>query len=99
VRRPFRQAAHRTHRWRLDTLRTAQEATASEKAAPIGEPHPFTEAAASLDGDIMSAALRQERPMSAPGGMIVAIVPVNDGRSATRNLPDFHATRLELVCR
>jgi predicted nucleic acid-binding protein len=45
-----------------------------------------------------SAALRQGRPMSAPDGMIAAIVRLNGGRLATRNLPDFETTGLELVC-
>lgn len=58
---------------------------------------PFTEAAALAYGEIMSTALRQGRPMSAPGGMIAAIVRVNGGRLATRNLPDFGTTGLDLV--
>jgi predicted nucleic acid-binding protein len=59
---------------------------------------PFTEAAALAYGDIMSAALRGGRPMTAPDGMIAAIARVNDGRLATRNLPDFETTGLELIC-
>ena len=58
---------------------------------------PFTEAAALAYGDIMSAALRQGRPMTAPDGMIAAIAHINGGRLATRNLTDFKATGLELV--
>ena len=58
---------------------------------------PFTEAAALGYGDIMSAALRGGRPMSAPDGMIAAIAR-NGGRLATRNLPDFETTGLELIC-
>jgi predicted nucleic acid-binding protein len=58
----------------------------------------FTEAAALAYGDIMSTALRQGRPMSAPDGMIAAIARTNGGRLATRNLPDFATTGLELVC-
>jgi len=58
---------------------------------------PFTEAAALAYGDIMSAALRQGRPMTAPDGMIAAIVRLNGGRLATRNLPDFETTGLELI--
>lgn len=58
---------------------------------------PFTEAAALAYGDIMSAALRQGRPMTAPDGMIAAITRVNGGRLATRNLADFHTTGLELL--
>ena len=50
---------------------------------------PFTEAAALAYGNIMSAALRQGRPMTAPDGMIAAIVRINNGRLATQNLPDF----------
>jgi predicted nucleic acid-binding protein len=59
---------------------------------------PLTEAAALGYGDIMSVALRQGRPMTAPDGMIAAIVRINDGRLATRNLPDFETTGLELIC-
>ncbi|MBV8937982.1 MAG: type II toxin-antitoxin system VapC family toxin [Alphaproteobacteria bacterium] len=58
---------------------------------------PFTEAAALAYGDIMSAALRGGRPMTAPDGMIAAIVRINGGRLATRNLPDFETTALDLV--
>ena len=58
----------------------------------------FTEAAALAYGDIMSAALRQGRPMTAPDGMIAAIARINGGRLATRNLADFSTTGLELVC-
>jgi predicted nucleic acid-binding protein len=59
---------------------------------------PFTEAAALAYGDIMSAALRQGRSMTAPDGMIAAIARLNGGRLATRNLPDFETTGLELIC-
>ena len=59
---------------------------------------PFTEAAALAYGDVMSAALRQGRPMTAPDGMIAAIARINGGRLATRNLPDFETTGLELIC-
>ena len=59
---------------------------------------PFTEAAALAYGDIMSAALRQGQPITAPDGMIAAIVRINAGRLATRNLPDFETTGLELIC-
>jgi predicted nucleic acid-binding protein len=59
---------------------------------------PFTEAAALTYGDIMSAALRGGRPMTASDGMIAAIARINDGRLATRNLPDFETTGLELIC-
>jgi predicted nucleic acid-binding protein len=58
----------------------------------------FTEAAALTYGDIMSTALRQGRPMTAPDEMIVAIVRTDGGRLATRNLPDFATTGIELVC-
>ena len=58
---------------------------------------PFTEAAALAYGDIMSTALRQSRPMSAPDGMIAAIARINGGSLATRNLPDFATTGLDLV--
>ena len=59
---------------------------------------PFTEATALAYGDIMSAALRQGRPMTAPDGMIAAIARINGGRLATRNLADFETTGLELIC-
>lgn len=59
---------------------------------------PFTETAALAYGEIMSAALRQGRPMSAQDGMIAAIALTNGGRLATRNLTDFATTGLELVC-
>jgi predicted nucleic acid-binding protein len=58
---------------------------------------PFTERAALAYGELMSAALRTGRPMSAPDGMIAAIARVNGGHLATRNIPDFEATGLELV--
>ncbi|HEY3778468.1 MAG TPA: type II toxin-antitoxin system VapC family toxin [Rhizomicrobium sp.] len=57
----------------------------------------FTEAAALACGDIMSTALRQGRPMTAPDGMIAAIARVNHGRLATRNVSDFATTGLDLV--
>ena len=59
---------------------------------------PFTEVAALAYGDIMSAALRQGRPMTAPDGRIAGIARINGGRLATRNLPDFETTGLELIC-
>jgi predicted nucleic acid-binding protein len=59
---------------------------------------PFTEAAALAPyGDIMATALRGGRPMTAPDGMIAAIARINGGRLATRNLPDFETTELELI--
>jgi hypothetical protein len=57
----------------------------------------LTEAAALAYGDIMAAAARQGKGMSAPDGMIAAIARVNGGRLATRNLGDFATTGLELV--
>ena len=59
---------------------------------------PLTEAAALAYGDIMSAALRQSRPMSAPDGMIAAIARINGGRLATRNSSHFATTGLDVVC-
>ena len=53
----------------------------------------FTEAAALAYDDIMSAALRQGRPMTAPDGMIAAIARLNGGRLAARNLSDFENDR------
>jgi predicted nucleic acid-binding protein len=58
---------------------------------------PWTEAAALAYADMMSAALRQGRPMTAPDGMIAAIAHINGGRLATRNLPDFGTTGLDLI--
>ncbi|ARQ13905.1 toxin/antitoxin system PilT domain-containing protein (plasmid) [Rhizobium etli] len=57
----------------------------------------LTEEAALAYGDIMGAAARQGRGMSAPDGMIAAIARVNGGRLATRNLSDFAGTGLELI--
>ncbi len=57
----------------------------------------LTEEAALAYGEIMGAAVRQGRAMSAPDGMIAAIARVNGGRLATRNLKDFRITGLELV--
>lgn len=59
---------------------------------------PFTEAAALDYGDIMSASLRQGRPMSAPDGMIASIARINGGSLATRNAADFETTGLNLIC-
>jgi predicted nucleic acid-binding protein len=57
----------------------------------------LTEQAALAYGDIMGAASRQGLGMSAPDGMIAAIVRVNGGRLATRNIADFEATGLDLI--
>lgn len=57
----------------------------------------LTESAALAYGEIMGAAVRQGRPMSAPDGMIAAITRVNGGRLATRNLDDFATTGLDLT--
>ncbi|HEY0123056.1 MAG TPA: type II toxin-antitoxin system VapC family toxin [Rhizobium sp.] len=57
----------------------------------------LTEEAALTYGDIMGIAKRQGRPMSTADGMIAAIARVNGGRLATRNLPDFQTTGLELI--
>ena len=57
----------------------------------------LTEDAALAYGDIMGTAKRQGRPMSTADGMIAAIAHVNGGRLATRNLPDFQTTGLELI--
>lgn len=58
----------------------------------------FTEMAALAYGEIMGEALRSGQPITAPDGMIAAIVRVNRGRLATRNVADFGTTGLELVC-
>ena len=57
----------------------------------------LTEEAALAYGEIMGAAVRQGRPMSAPDGMIAAIARVNNGRLATRNGVDFLTTGLDIV--
>jgi predicted nucleic acid-binding protein len=57
----------------------------------------LTEEAAVAYGDIMGAASRQGLGMSAPDGMIAAIVRVNGGGLATRNLAGFQTTGLELT--
>jgi predicted nucleic acid-binding protein len=57
----------------------------------------LTEEAALAYGEIMGAATRQDRGMSAPDGMIAAIARVNGGRLATRNLDDFGPANLELI--
>ncbi|MDL2397877.1 type II toxin-antitoxin system VapC family toxin [Rhizobium mayense] len=57
----------------------------------------LTEEAALAYGEIMGVAKRLGRPMSTADGMIAAITRVNGGRLATRNLPDFQTTELELV--
>ena len=57
----------------------------------------LTEEAALAYGEIMGAATRQGRGMSAPDGMIAAIARVNGGRLATRNLSDFDTTSLDLI--
>jgi predicted nucleic acid-binding protein len=57
----------------------------------------LTEEAALAYGEIMGTAARKGRGMSAPDGMIAAIVRLNGGRLATRNLTDFETTGLELV--
>ncbi|MCP9233008.1 type II toxin-antitoxin system VapC family toxin [Mesorhizobium sp. LMG 17147] len=57
----------------------------------------LTEEAALVYGEIMSAAARQGRGMSAPDGMIAAIARVNGGRLATRNLSDFETAGLVLT--
>ena len=59
---------------------------------------PLTEAAALAYGEIMSAAFRRGRPMTAPDGMIAGVVRVDGGRLATRNLPYFETAGLELIC-
>lgn len=57
----------------------------------------LTEEAALAYGEIMAAAARRGLGMSAPDGMIAAIVRVNGGRLATRNLTDFSTTGLHLI--
>lgn len=57
----------------------------------------LTEEAALAYGEIMGAAVRKGRAMSAPDGMIAAIARVNGGRLATRNLSDFETSGIKLV--
>lgn len=57
----------------------------------------LTEEAALLYGEIMGAATRQGRGLTAQDGMIAAIAHINGGRLATRNVSDFAATPVELV--
>ena len=57
----------------------------------------LTEEAALAYGEIMGAASRQGRGMSAPDGMIAAIARVNGGGLATRNVSDFSTTGLALI--
>lgn len=58
----------------------------------------FTEAAPRAYGDIMVAAIRQGRSMTAPDGMIAATARINGARLARRNLAHFTTTGLELLC-
>ena len=57
----------------------------------------LTEEAALAYGEIMGVASRRGLGMSAPDGMIAAIVRINGGRLATRNLTDFSSTGLDLI--
>jgi predicted nucleic acid-binding protein len=57
----------------------------------------LTEEAALAYGEIMGAATRQGRGMSAPDGMIAAIARVNGGRLATRNRSHFVTSGLDLI--
>ena len=50
---------------------------------------PSTEAAAMAYGEIMGDRIKQGKPMSAQDGMIAAIVRINKGILATRNVDDF----------
>jgi predicted nucleic acid-binding protein len=57
----------------------------------------LTEQAALAYGEIMATAGRQGLGMSAPDGMIAAIVRINGGHLAIRNLADFQTTGLALI--
>jgi len=48
-------------------------------------------------GEMMSAALLQGRQITAPDGMTAGIAHINGGRLATRHLPHFATTGLELI--
>ena len=58
---------------------------------------PLTEEAALAYGAIMGEASRRGALMSAPDGMIAAIVRVNGGTLATRNQRDFAGCGIETV--
>lgn len=57
----------------------------------------FDEAAAISYGEIMGSASRSGTTMSAPDGMIAAIVQANEGVLATRNVADFSSSGIKLV--
>jgi predicted nucleic acid-binding protein len=57
----------------------------------------FTEDAALAYGNIMGAASRRGAGLSVQDGMIAAIVLVNGGRLATRNLKDFRAAQIDAI--
>jgi hypothetical protein len=57
----------------------------------------FTEEAALAYGKIMGAASRRGAGLSVQDGMIAAIVVVNGGRLATRNLKDFRAAQIDAI--
>lgn len=57
----------------------------------------FNEQSALTYGDLMGAASRTGRVMSAQDGMIAAIARVHSGKVATRNLRDFQNAGVDLV--
>lgn len=62
-----------------------------------GRIFPFTEQAALVYGELMAEAFRSGVGASAPDGMIAAIVKVNRGQLATRNISDFQSLGLDLT--
>ncbi|MFU8877631.1 MAG: type II toxin-antitoxin system VapC family toxin [Wenzhouxiangellaceae bacterium] len=62
-----------------------------------GQIHAFTEQAALVYGKLMGEAARSGYAMSVPDGMIAAIVLVNGGELATRNVGDFKVAGLNLI--
>jgi predicted nucleic acid-binding protein len=57
----------------------------------------LTEAAAVAYGEIMGTAKRNGHGMSVQDGMTAAIIRVNGGALATRNLKDFRVAGFELI--
>ena len=57
----------------------------------------FTEESALIYGQIMGAAARSGRPMSAQDGMIAAIARAHDSPLATRNGSDFAFAEIEII--
>lgn len=63
----------------------------------VGRIFALTEEAALAYGELMGAASRNGRPMSAPDGMIAAIARVHQAPLSTRNVADFATTGIEVI--